>query len=76
MNVDDIAAFHARMMGAIQSVMRGMLTHMWAELDYQLHLIRATRGSHGEVHCRTCKLFELKEQFVESCTFLSVLVIR
>jgi len=35
---------------AIRSVVKGTLTHTLAELNCQLDMNRATKGSHNEVH--------------------------
>jgi len=50
MSMDDVATHHARRMEAIQSMTAGLLTHTWRNQDYQLYMIRTTRGSHVEVH--------------------------
>jgi hypothetical protein len=47
--VDDTAVFGAKITEAIQSVAKGMLTCMWAELVYQLDVTRNTRGSNVKV---------------------------
>jgi len=48
--MDDVATHHARRMEAIQSMTAGLLTHTWTNQDYQLYMIRTTRGPHIEVH--------------------------
>jgi hypothetical protein len=49
-SVNDIAALCAKLIEAIQSVAKRMLTCMWAELVYQLDVTRTTRGSNVEVN--------------------------
>ena len=48
-SVDDTATLCAKIIKAIQSVAKGMLTCMWAELVYQLDVTRNTKGSNVEV---------------------------
>jgi hypothetical protein len=43
-SVDDIATLHAVIIEEIQIVVKGMLTHTWAKLDYQLDVIRTKTG--------------------------------
>lgn len=47
--MDDTEIFLAMVIEAIQSVMKGMLTHTQAELNCQLDMNRTTKGSHDEV---------------------------
>lgn len=47
--MDDTATFCTRIIEATQSVAKGILIHTWAEVVYQLGVIRAGRGSHGEM---------------------------
>jgi hypothetical protein len=48
-SVHDTAMLCAKIIEAIQSVAKGMLTCMWAELVNQLDVTRNTRGSNVEV---------------------------
>jgi len=43
-SMDDVATHHGKMMEAIQSVTAGLLSHTWSNQDYQIHMIRTTRG--------------------------------
>jgi hypothetical protein len=56
--VYDIAAFHAVVIEEIQTVVKGMLIHTWAKLDYELDVIRTTLGFPFVGRC-VHKLFEL-----------------
>jgi len=48
-SVDDTATLCAKITEGIQSVAKGMLTCMWAEMVYQLDVTRNTSGSNVEV---------------------------
>jgi hypothetical protein len=49
-SVDNIATLCARIIKAIQSMAKGILTCTWAELVYQLDVTGATWGSNVEVN--------------------------
>jgi hypothetical protein len=44
--VNNTSTLHARIIKAIQTVTKGMLTHTQAELEYHLDVIKAAKGSH------------------------------
>lgn len=48
--MEDTEILLAMIIEAIQSVVKGMLTHTYVELNCQLDMNRTTRGSHIKVH--------------------------
>jgi len=57
----------ARITDAFATVIEDMLENTWRETDYQLDVLRATKGTHVEVYsCVVKKLLELhlKKMFV------------
>jgi hypothetical protein len=73
-SVDDIATLRARITEAIRRMVEIMLTHTWAELDYRIDVIRATRSFRVEVDQSTRTLFESWNN-LQKTTFKSDLVI-
>jgi hypothetical protein len=47
-SVDDITILCARKVEAGRNLAKGMLSRMWAELDYRLDVIWVIRGFHDE----------------------------
>ena len=48
--VPDIANLKARITDAFAAVTEHMLENTWRETDYQLDILRATKGAHVEVY--------------------------
>jgi len=48
--VPDITNWKARITDAFATITEDMLENMWRETDYQLDVLRATKGAHVEVY--------------------------
>jgi len=48
--VPDIGNLKARITDAFATILEDMLGNTWREIDYQLDVLRATKGAHVEVY--------------------------
>jgi len=48
--VPDITNLKARIADAFATITKDMLENTWREIDYQLDVLRATKGAHVEVY--------------------------
>jgi hypothetical protein len=48
--VRDITNLKQRITDAIATIDEGMLQRTWQEIEYRLHVLRATNGAHIEVY--------------------------
>jgi len=48
--VPDITDLKARITDAFATITEDMLENTWREIDYRLHVLRATKGAHVEVY--------------------------
>ncbi|GBM71395.1 hypothetical protein AVEN_248594-1 [Araneus ventricosus] len=48
--IRDVEDLRTSIAAAIATVTKEMLQRTWLELDYQLDILRATKGAHVEVH--------------------------
>jgi hypothetical protein len=67
--VEDVAALHARVLKAIQSMTKGTSTCMGVELDYCLDMFRITGGSQAQTDYSTHTLSELRNNLQKTQDF-------
>ena len=69
MSVHDTGTLCAKIVEVYRSVLKRILTHIRAELDYLLYVVRATRRSLVEVDCGAHTHFELRDNFQRTAYF-------
>jgi len=62
-SVHDTGTLCAKLIEVFRSVVKRILTHTQAKLDYLLYVVRVTRPSPAEVGCGAPTLFELRDNF-------------
>jgi len=68
-SVHDTGTLCAKTVEVYRSVLKRILTHTHAELDYLLYVVRVTRRSLAKVDCGAHTLFELRDNFQRTAYF-------
>ena len=68
-HVEDVAALHARVLKAIQSMTKGTSTCTGVELVYCIDMFRITGGSHAQTDYSTHTLSELSNNLKKTHDF-------